>query len=119
MDITVASLLRINGRPGHYVRIAGRWRLEEVRHHPLSDPTNNSSSSFPYCPGSLWEAQLSPIAPAKGSLGPTHPACRAQPLPCCPLQCHPSGCITDLFIQMAIIMLLKQTISNIMEYLIP
>ncbi|NXU19117.1 ANO9 protein, partial [Pardalotus punctatus] len=53
---------RINGHPGHYVRIAGRWRLEE---------------------------------------------------------CHPSGCITDLFIQMAIIMLLKQTISNIMEYLIP
>ncbi|NXB39486.1 ANO9 protein, partial [Eulacestoma nigropectus] len=53
---------RINGHPGQYVRIAGRWRLEE---------------------------------------------------------CHPSGCITDLFIQMAIIMLLKQTISNIMEYLIP
>ncbi|NXJ28413.1 ANO9 protein, partial [Dicrurus megarhynchus] len=53
---------RINGHPGHYVRIAGRWRLEE---------------------------------------------------------CHPSGCITDLFIQMAIIMLLKQAISNIMEYLIP
>ncbi|NWV41944.1 ANO9 protein, partial [Grantiella picta] len=53
---------RINGHPGHYVRIAGRWRLEE---------------------------------------------------------CHPSGCITDLFIQMGIIMLLKQTISNIMEYLIP
>ncbi|NXF10776.1 ANO9 protein, partial [Smithornis capensis] len=53
---------RINGRPGHYVRIAGRWRLEE---------------------------------------------------------CHPSGCITDLFIQMAVIMVLKQTISNVMEYLIP
>uniref|UniRef100_A0A8C3MY07 Anoctamin n=1 Tax=Geospiza parvula TaxID=87175 RepID=A0A8C3MY07_GEOPR len=33
--------------------------------------------------------------------------------------CHPSGCITDLFIQMAVIMVLKQTISNIMEYLIP
>ncbi|KFP80809.1 Anoctamin-9, partial [Acanthisitta chloris] len=53
---------RINGYPGHYVRIAGQWRLEE---------------------------------------------------------CHPSGCITDLFIQMAIIMLLKQTISNLTEYLIP
>ncbi|NWR56474.1 ANO9 protein, partial [Bucorvus abyssinicus] len=53
---------RINGHPGNYVRIAGRWRLEE---------------------------------------------------------CHPSGCITDLFIQMAIIMVLKQTISNVMEYLIP
>ncbi|NWU98693.1 ANO9 protein, partial [Upupa epops] len=36
-----------------------------------------------------------------------------------PSQCHPSGCITDLFIQMAIIMSLKQTISSIMEYLIP
>ncbi|KFQ83965.1 Anoctamin-9, partial [Phoenicopterus ruber ruber] len=53
---------RINGRPGSYVRIAGKWRLEE---------------------------------------------------------CHPSGCITDLFIQMAIIMTLKQTISNVVEYLIP
>uniref|UniRef100_A0A672TLK0 Anoctamin n=1 Tax=Strigops habroptila TaxID=2489341 RepID=A0A672TLK0_STRHB len=30
-----------------------------------------------------------------------------------PSQCHPSGCITDLFIQMFIIMLLKQTISNV------
>lgn len=39
--------------------------------------------------------------------------------PLLPSQCHPSGCITDLFIQMAIIMILKQTISNVMEYLIP
>ncbi|NXW58244.1 ANO9 protein, partial [Eurystomus gularis] len=53
---------RINGHPGNYVRVAGKWRLEE---------------------------------------------------------CHPSGCITDLFTQMAIIMVLKQTISNVMEYLIP
>ncbi|NXH17292.1 ANO9 protein, partial [Bucco capensis] len=53
---------RINGHPGNYVRIAGKWRLEE---------------------------------------------------------CHPSGCITDLFIQMAIIMVLKQTISNVFEYLTP
>ncbi|XP_040557448.1 anoctamin-9 isoform X1 [Gallus gallus] len=53
---------RINGHPGNYVRIAGKWRLEE---------------------------------------------------------CHPSGCITDLFIQMAIIMMLKQTISNVVEYLVP
>uniref|UniRef100_A0A668AG20 Anoctamin n=1 Tax=Myripristis murdjan TaxID=586833 RepID=A0A668AG20_9TELE len=49
----------INGHPGGYVRIAGKWRLEE---------------------------------------------------------CHPSGCLTDLFIQMAIIMVLKQTISNIFEF---
>ncbi|NWI77795.1 ANO9 protein, partial [Dryoscopus gambensis] len=53
---------RINGHPGHYVRITGHWRLEE---------------------------------------------------------CHPSGCITDLFIQMAVIMGVKQAISNIMEFLIP
>uniref|UniRef100_A0A8C3KV20 Anoctamin n=1 Tax=Chrysolophus pictus TaxID=9089 RepID=A0A8C3KV20_CHRPC len=53
---------RINGHPGNYVRIAGKWRLEE---------------------------------------------------------CHPSGCITDLFIQMAIIMMLKQTISNVVEYFVP
>uniref|UniRef100_A0A3B3Q8R8 Anoctamin n=1 Tax=Paramormyrops kingsleyae TaxID=1676925 RepID=A0A3B3Q8R8_9TELE len=49
---------RINGYPGSYHRIAGKWRLEE---------------------------------------------------------CHPSGCLTDLFIQMAIIMVLKQTINNIFE----
>ncbi|XP_044870852.1 anoctamin-9 isoform X2 [Mauremys mutica] len=34
-------------------------------------------------------------------------------------ECHPSGCITDLFIQMAIIMTLKQTLNNLEEYLIP
>lgn len=50
---------RINGHPGDYVRIAGKWRLEE---------------------------------------------------------CHPSGCLTDLFIQMTIIMVLKQIISNIFEF---
>ncbi|KAM9375939.1 anoctamin-9 isoform 2-T2 [Pholidichthys leucotaenia] len=50
---------RINGHPGNYVRLAGKWRLEE---------------------------------------------------------CHPSGCLTDLFIQMVIIMGLKQTISNVAEF---
>uniref|UniRef100_A0A8C6YT54 Anoctamin n=1 Tax=Nothoprocta perdicaria TaxID=30464 RepID=A0A8C6YT54_NOTPE len=53
---------RINGHPGNYVRVAGKWRLEE---------------------------------------------------------CHPSGCITDLFIQMATITILKQTLSNFVEYLDP
>ncbi|XP_059378550.1 anoctamin-9 [Carassius carassius] len=53
---------RINGYPGNYVRIAGKWRLEE---------------------------------------------------------CHPSGCLTDLFIQMAVILLLKQTINNIFEFTVP
>uniref|UniRef100_A0A8C9R0F4 Anoctamin n=1 Tax=Scleropages formosus TaxID=113540 RepID=A0A8C9R0F4_SCLFO len=58
--IYVAFFLgRINGRPGDYVRIAGKWRLEE---------------------------------------------------------CHPSGCLTDLFIQMSIIMVLKQTLNNIFEF---
>ncbi|XP_053349468.1 anoctamin-9 [Clarias gariepinus] len=61
--IYVAFFLgRINGHPGNYVRIAGKWRLEE---------------------------------------------------------CHPSGCLTDLFIQMAIILLLKQTINNIFEFVGP
>ncbi|TSK19958.1 Anoctamin-9 [Bagarius yarrelli] len=61
--IYVAFFLgRINGYPGNYVRIAGKWRLEE---------------------------------------------------------CHPSGCLTDLFIQMAIILILKQTISNIFEFAKP
>ncbi|TNN28928.1 Anoctamin-9 [Liparis tanakae] len=33
--------------------------------------------------------------------------------------CHPSGCLTDLFIQMAVIMLLKQTLNNIFEFIVP
>uniref|UniRef100_A0A452STD4 Anoctamin n=1 Tax=Ursus americanus TaxID=9643 RepID=A0A452STD4_URSAM len=36
-----------------------------------------------------------------------------------PLQCHLSGCMMDLFLQMAIIMGLKQTLSNCAEYLGP
>nr|XP_056707955.1 anoctamin-9 [Euleptes europaea] len=61
--IYVAFFLgRINGHPGNYVRVAGKWRLEE---------------------------------------------------------CHPSGCLLDLFIQMAIIMILKQTLSHLQEYLLP
>uniref|UniRef100_A0A4W4E5L8 Anoctamin n=1 Tax=Electrophorus electricus TaxID=8005 RepID=A0A4W4E5L8_ELEEL len=34
-------------------------------------------------------------------------------------ECHPSGCLTDLFIQMAVIMLLKQTVNNIIEFTVP
>ncbi|XP_027715931.1 anoctamin-9 isoform X1 [Vombatus ursinus] len=34
-------------------------------------------------------------------------------------ECHPSGCMMDLFVQMAIIMGLKQTVSNCVEYLSP
>uniref|UniRef100_A0A3Q2DUG9 Anoctamin n=1 Tax=Cyprinodon variegatus TaxID=28743 RepID=A0A3Q2DUG9_CYPVA len=34
-------------------------------------------------------------------------------------ECHPSGCLTDLFIQMTIIMVLKQTISNMIEITVP
>ncbi|XP_069865687.1 anoctamin-9-like isoform X1 [Dipodomys merriami] len=34
-------------------------------------------------------------------------------------ECHLSGCMMDLFVQMAIIMGLKQTLSNCMEYLGP
>ncbi|XP_026523948.1 anoctamin-9 [Notechis scutatus] len=61
--IYVAFFLgRINGHPGSYVRVAGKWRLEE---------------------------------------------------------CHPSGCMTDLFIQMFVIMTLKQTFSNLVEYWLP
>uniref|UniRef100_A0A8C9RL35 Anoctamin n=1 Tax=Scleropages formosus TaxID=113540 RepID=A0A8C9RL35_SCLFO len=51
---------RINGYPGKYSRISGKWRLEE---------------------------------------------------------CHPTGCLTDLFIQMAIVMVLKQIINNIFEFI--
>uniref|UniRef100_A0A3B4BQ62 Anoctamin n=1 Tax=Pygocentrus nattereri TaxID=42514 RepID=A0A3B4BQ62_PYGNA len=55
---TAFFLGRINGHPGGYVKLAGKWRLEE---------------------------------------------------------CHPSGCLTDLFIQMAVILFLKQTINNVFE----
>ncbi|XP_037835772.1 anoctamin-9-like isoform X2 [Kryptolebias marmoratus] len=34
-------------------------------------------------------------------------------------ECHPSGCLTDLFIQMSVIMVLKQTINNFFELLVP
>ncbi|XP_056657023.1 anoctamin-9 isoform X2 [Monodelphis domestica] len=34
-------------------------------------------------------------------------------------ECHPSGCMMDLFVQMAVIMGLKQTLSNCVEYLSP
>uniref|UniRef100_A0A2K6L039 Anoctamin n=1 Tax=Rhinopithecus bieti TaxID=61621 RepID=A0A2K6L039_RHIBE len=34
-------------------------------------------------------------------------------------ECHASGCMMDLFVQMAIIMGLKQTLSNCGEYLVP
>ncbi|XP_078005085.1 LOW QUALITY PROTEIN: anoctamin-9 [Phascolarctos cinereus] len=34
-------------------------------------------------------------------------------------ECHPSGCMMDLFVQMAIVMGLKQTVSNCVEYLSP
>ncbi|XP_029438393.1 anoctamin-9 [Rhinatrema bivittatum] len=34
-------------------------------------------------------------------------------------ECHPSGCIMDLFIQMVVIMVLKQTLSNCVEFLSP
>ncbi|XP_075402378.1 anoctamin-9 [Tenrec ecaudatus] len=34
-------------------------------------------------------------------------------------ECHLSGCMMDLFVQMAVIMGLKQTLSNCMEYLSP
>jgi len=29
--VSLYAVLRINGHPGNYVRIAGKWRLEEVR----------------------------------------------------------------------------------------
>ncbi|KAL2093842.1 hypothetical protein ACEWY4_011154 [Coilia grayii] len=31
-------------------------------------------------------------------------------------ECHPGGCLTDLFIQMAIILILKQSINNVLEF---
>lgn len=59
---------------------------------------------------------------ARGALLPCpQPAAPLRPdLPSLPrLQCHLSGCMMDLFVQMAIIMGLKQTLSNCMEYLGP
>uniref|UniRef100_UPI00398F35D7 anoctamin-9-like isoform X2 n=1 Tax=Pristiophorus japonicus TaxID=55135 RepID=UPI00398F35D7 len=34
-------------------------------------------------------------------------------------ECHPSGCLTDLLMQMSIVMVLKQLLSTIMEYGVP
>ncbi|XP_072129228.1 anoctamin-9 isoform X1 [Mobula birostris] len=34
-------------------------------------------------------------------------------------ECHPSGCMTDLFIQMAVVMILKQLLSSCVEYSVP
>eukprot|EP00076_Gallus_gallus_P020914 XP_015141744.1 anoctamin-9 isoform X3 [Gallus gallus] len=99
---------RINGHPGNYVRIAGKWRLEEVRDLPQNPvtPYHNSYLAIPHCPARHNQISAWPNSPSESS-------------PLIPLQCHPSGCITDLFIQMAIIMMLKQTISNVVEYLVP
>lgn len=77
---------RINGHPGGYVRIAGKWRLEEVTHLELFSRQSQSQGRLVFMVEFV------------------------------PPQCHPSGCLTDLFIQMAIIMVLKQTISNIFEF---
>ncbi|XP_076118970.1 anoctamin-9 [Alosa pseudoharengus] len=55
---TAFFLGRINGHPGKYTKLVGKWRLEE---------------------------------------------------------CHPGGCLIDLFIQMAVIMVLKQIINNVFE----
>ena len=80
---------RMNGYPGHYVRIAGKWRLEEVR-------------------------ETSETRMSRSRLVPTRTLSTASSL--VSSQCHPSGCLTDLFIQMAVIMLLKQTLNNVFEF---
>lgn len=64
-----------------------------------------------------WRRSVCPGCPA--ALSPTGRPPRPD-LPSLPrLQCHLSGCMMDLFVQMAIIMGLKQTLSNCMEYLGP
>lgn len=68
----------------------------------------------------LWK--LEEVSVPRGALLPCpQPAAPLRPdLPSLPrLQCHLSGCMMDLFVQMAIIMGLKQTLSNCMEYLGP
>lgn len=79
------------------MRLAGLWKLEEVS---LSWTPCRSAPPLPPSP------PHSPASPHLTShLGPP--------------QCHLSGCMMDLFLQMAIIMGLKQTLSNCMEYLGP
>ncbi|GCB73641.1 hypothetical protein scyTo_0002721, partial [Scyliorhinus torazame] len=34
-------------------------------------------------------------------------------------ECHPSGCMTDLFIQMAVVMIMKQILSSCVQYAVP
>lgn len=79
------------------MRLAGLWKLEEV-----------SLSRAPYCPLPELPSLLASLVP--------HARAHLPPLP---LQCHLSGCMMDLFVQMAVIMGLKQTLSNCVEYLKP
>lgn len=71
MVITVASLLRINGHPGHYVRIAGHWRLEEVGAgtHSLT-PQTTPPLPFPAAQGASGKLSFLPLHLPKGPLGP-------------------------------------------------
>uniref|UniRef100_A0A8C2VU82 Anoctamin n=1 Tax=Chinchilla lanigera TaxID=34839 RepID=A0A8C2VU82_CHILA len=83
---------RFTGHPGAYLRLINRWRLEEVCILPVP---------LPLFPGQPDAPPASPLM--LGSL------CLLT------LQCHPSGCLIDLCMQMGIIMVLKQTWNNFME----
>lgn len=65
---------------------------------------------------------LTHLAAPRATFRSLHFAARpphAHPVSAARLQCHLSGCMMDLFMQMAIIMILKQTLSNCVEYLSP
>lgn len=68
---------RINGHPGNYVRVAGRWRLEEVRARPGSVLSPHRSPALPpLLPSQPGDPRLPTAAPASAK----QPPGRAVPL---------------------------------------
>ena len=81
------------------MRIAGKWRLEEVnmKNNRIFTSHKNLKRCIFFLPESIRSINFFMLCVLF-------------------MQCHPSGCLTDLFIQMAIIMVLKQTVSNVFEF---
>lgn len=86
---------------------------------PGSTVTPGSPCAWQGCGG--WRRSVCPRHFGRASLtsAPHSPRSPRLTSPSGPLQCHLSGCMMDLFLQMAIIMGLKQTLSNCVEYLGP
>uniref|UniRef100_W5MI16 Anoctamin n=1 Tax=Lepisosteus oculatus TaxID=7918 RepID=W5MI16_LEPOC len=81
--IYVAFFLgRINGRPGNYVRIAGKWRLEEVSSPPCAAPLKLSVAWLVFCRRSRAEKPhlqiWAPLQPPRLASSCVHLICSRQ-----------------------------------------